>query len=386
MSNRTISADCVVVGGGIIGLSVAYELLRRGRGVHLFERDRAACGSTAAAGGMLAPVCEAESEPEPLVRLGTSSLELYPAWIADIERDAGGRCGYRADGTLWVASDRDAHEELGRLESILADKRLPIRRLDRASLREREPHLSPRALGGLLVESDHQVDPRALAAALARGIARRGGTLHELAAVRALTTAGDRVSGVEVEGPCDGVTHVAAREVVLASGAWAAGAIEGVPLPALGVRPVKGQLLRLCGEPLLSHVVRTPDVYLIPRADGELLLGATVEELGFDDSATAGPMMDLLRDAWEVLPGVYDLRFVDVSVGLRPATRDQLPLIGPTAVEGLHLALGHYRNGILLAPATASAVADGVANGATREEHAAFSPRRLRDTTGKVRC
>ena len=168
---------------------------------------------------------------------------------------------------------------------------------------------------------------------------------------------------------------LAARNVVLCAGAWTT---EGIRFSdrAAPVRPVKGQLVRLRGDALIGHVVRSPDVYLIPRENGELLVGATVEEMGFDTRPKAGAVMDLLRHAWEVLPGTYDLDFAGVDVGLRPATEDHLPRIGPTSVEGLYLATGHYRNGILLAPVTAAAVADWISDEPPSERMSVFDPRR----------
>jgi glycine oxidase len=170
--------------------------------------------------------------------------------------------------------------------------------------------------------------------------------------------------------------RVEAETVVVAAGAWSGRDLD-LPIDRLALRPVKGQLVRLHGPRLLRHVVRTPEVYLVPRADGELLIGATMEEMGFDLSPTGGAAMDLLRRAWAALPGVYDLRLVEVSVGLRSAVDDHLPVVGATEVEGLFLALGHFRNGVLLAPATAHYLARWVAGGEPPGELAPFAPGRL---------
>jgi glycine oxidase len=148
----------------------------------------------------------------------------------------------------------------------------------------------------------------------------------------------------------------------------------------VGLRPVKGQLVRLRGPRLLAHVVRTPEIYLVPRADGELVIGGTVEEMGFDVSPTAGAAMDLLRRGWEVLPAIYDCEVLEISVGLRPALEDQLPAIGATEMEGLYLAFGHFRNGILLAPATAHYLAEWLTAGREPEELRPFAPHRMRGT------
>jgi glycine oxidase len=315
------------------------------------ERGEPARGATWAAGGMLAPVSEAEDEPPELIELGSDSLGRFPAFVAELERETGVDCGYRGDGTLWVAAHRDDAEELDRLAEVLEDKRLEVRRLDAEAVARREPRLSGRILGGLEVPADHQVDPRRLAQALVRSVRARG-RLVTGAAVRAVRPRD--ASGFEtvLERRDGAVDTLASDEVVLAAGAWSFREIE-LPVEDPGLRPVKGQLVRLAGQELIRRVVRTPDVYLVPRGGGELLVGATVEEMGFDDSPTAGAVLDLLRHAFEVLPGIYDLAWIEVSVGLRPAVDDHLPVVGPTDVPGLYLAIGHFRNGILLAPATA---------------------------------
>jgi len=356
-------ADVVVVGAGIIGLALAFELARAGRHVLLLERAHAASGATSAAGGMLAPISEADVETEALLSLALRSLRLYPRFVADVEEASGLRCGLRTEGTLWVAVHRDDQEELAHLHGTLRERGLPAETLSSRQIAALEPHLSPRVLSGLRVESDHQVDPRALARALAEAVRHLGGRLRTGVAVHEVVTEAGRVAGVRgvVEGGQP--FHAHAHDVVLAAGAWTSATLR-LPIPDLGVRPVKGQLLRLRGvAPLLRHVVRHPDVYLVPREDGELLVGATMEEVGFDPAVTAGAMLDLLRHAWQVVPGIYDLELAEVSVGFRSAVRDHLPVLGPTEVPGLHLAVGHFRNGILLAPITAVLVAGSLVQG-----------------------
>jgi glycine oxidase len=238
----------------------------------------------------------------------------------------------------------------------------------------REPHLSGRVIAGLLVEGDYQVDPRALAAALAQGIAGLAGQLATgCRATRIDHTAG-RVDGVS--GVAGGTAFRVACEVaVLAAGVWS-GEVEA-PLPPLGLRPVKGQIVRLAGPELINHVVRSPDVYLVPRRGGELLLGATMEERGLDPLPTAGAVLDLLLEAWRVLPGIYDLAVTELSVGFRPAVSDHLPVISATSTRGLYVATGHFRNGVLLAPATAHHLAEWITRGAAPAELAPFGIERL---------
>ena len=370
-------ADVVVVGAGVIGLAVAFELARAGRHVLVLERAHAGSGATSAAGGMLAPVSEADIETGALLSLALDSLRRYPRFVADVEEVSGLRCGLRSEGTLWVAVHRDDQEELQHLHATLRERGLPAEALSAAQVAGLEPHLSPRVLGGLRVASDHQVDPRALARALLEAVRRLGGRLRTGVAVHEVALRAGRVSAVT--GVLDGgqPLTVACNDVVLAAGAWATATIRS-PLQELGVRPVKGQLLRLRGPaPLLTHVVRHPDVYLVPREDGELLVGATMEEVGFDPAVTAGAMLDLLRHAWQVVPGIYDLELAEVSVGFRSAVRDHLPVLGPTEVPGLHVAVGHFRNGILLAPATAALVAGALLQGRALPELAPFRASRL---------
>lgn len=352
-----------VVGGGVVGATIAFELIERGVEVTLYERKALGGGATAAAAGMLAPVAEAESEDAEWVRFAVDSARRYPRLLERIERRGGERVALAEAGTLWVAGDRDDLAELDRLAATLDAKGLAARRLDGARTREREPRLAPRVVGALELADDRQVDPRRLVAALGAAIVAGGGTIVE----------GVEVSSIEAD--ADGWRLAADGEerrfdgVVIASGARAGSLLretvghgDALADPGLALRPVKGQLLRLRGEPLLRHVVRAPDVYLVPRADGELLVGATVEEVGFDRTATAGAVMDLLREAWRLLPAIYDLQLVEISVGLRPASGSAYPRIDRLA-DGLWTAVGHYRNGVLLAPATGALLADWIAEG-----------------------
>jgi glycine oxidase len=361
--------DLVVVGGGIIGLAIAYEASRRGLAVLLVERERLGGGATAVAGGMLAPVSEGEEGDPRLVELCLESARLYPEFVAAVEADAGLACGYRTEGTLLLALDHDHREQL---EQAAAAHRGHSRRLAWLTAQEvkaLEPRLAPRALGAFLAEEDRQVDPRALAAALAAALARRGVAVREGATVAALEP-----DAVELRG-AGGAERVAAGHVVLCAGAWCNEALPG--LPALPLRPVRGQIVRLRGEVLIRHVVRTPDVYLVPRADGELLVGATSEERGFDPAPTAGAVLELLGEAFRAVPGVAELAVSELTVGFRPALRDHLPAIGATRLPGVLLAAGHYRNGVLLAPVTARLLVEGVIRGAMPEALAPFSPARF---------
>ncbi|NIL99509.1 MAG: glycine oxidase ThiO [Acidobacteria bacterium] len=370
------SFDVIVVGAGVIGLSIAYELLRRERSVLLIEKERPGAGASSVAGGMLAPVSESEDQPAPLTDLCLLAAREYPVFVGELERVGGRTTRYRDEGTLWVALNRDDQEELARLEAALHERDLAVEKLNAAGIAELEPHLSPRVLGGLRVPGDHQIDPRALLHVLQRAVRALGGRFLCPSRVRRVIAQDGRAVGVLAVDPDGSERALPAEQVVLATGAWTTSEILGKAAP-FAVRPVKGQLVRLHGPALIRHVAHTPDVYVIPREDGELLIGATVEEMGFDVSPRAGAVMDLLRHAWELLPGSYDLDFVAVDVGLRPATEDHAPLIGPTDLDGLLLATGHYRNGILLAPVTARAIADWVAGSSIDPRFTPFVPCRI---------
>jgi glycine oxidase len=360
MSDLPARSDVVIVGGGVVGLALAYEVAQRGREVLVLDRDDVAGVATRAAAGMLAPTSEADLSERPLVDLELDSLRRYPEFVAGLERLTGESCGYRTEGTLWVALNRDQDGDLERLFAMQGAKGLPARRLSVAEALAREPHLSGRIVAGLLAEGDHQIDPRRLAGTLRSSIARLGGRVVVGCRVDRIEHAGGEV--VAVSGAMgDRALRVPCPVAVLAGGVWSE-AVDA-PLPPLGLRPVKGQLVRLAGPELIRHVVRSPDAYLVPRRGGELLVGATMEEQGLDARPMAGAVLDLLREAWRLLPGVYDLAVSEVSVGFRPALRDHLPVIGAAAVHGLYVATGHFRNGVLLAPATAHYLAEWIVGG-----------------------
>jgi len=365
------SVEQLIVGGGVIGLSLAFESLRRGHSVRVLERDEPGAGASGVAGGMLAPVSEAETGPDEVVGFGQDSLERYPEFIARVQRASGIDCAYRTEGTLWVASNRDERAELEHVEATLRGKGLEARRLRTDEVLEIEPHLSPRVTGGLLVTGDHQVDPRALTRSLTAAVEALGGRVDRGATVDRIESGG-RVFGRSRDGAR---FEFESARVILAAGAWSEEI--GLPIEPLGLRPVKGQLLRLRGPRLVRRVLRTPEIYLVPRDDGELLVGATAEEMGFDGSATAGAALDLLRHAWELLPGIYDLELGEINVGFRPALIDHLPAIGPVGDGSLFLALGHFRHGILLAPATAHYAAEWLHTDEPQPALQPFSPARF---------
>ena len=373
----TPSVDLLVVGAGVIGLAIGYEAARAGQRVLVVERDRPGSGASGTAAGMLAPASEAGRTEPSLVELALDSCRRYPAWVRAIEADSGLSCHYRTEGTLLVALNRDHDEALRREVDHQHGLGLHVEPLTADELLDREPGLSPRVTAGVFVEGDLQVDPRALLAALEAAIRRRGGSVEHGAAVGSIWLEDDRVAGVRLAA---GDRSIRADAVVIAAGAWSNDLAEPIG-ERLPLRPVKGQLIRLRGEPCIRHVVRTPEVYLVPRDDGELLVGATMEEQGFDDRVTAGATMDLLREAWRVVPGIHDLAVAELCVGFRPALRDGLPAIGALTPHGLFLATGHYRHGIMLAPATAALLVEAIRAGSPPASLAPFAPDRLRSLT-----
>ena len=354
------SPDAVVAGAGAIGLACAWRLAQRGLEVCVVDPD-AGGGASRVAAGMLAPVTEVHFGEEPLLALNLESARRYPSFVADLEGEAGCSVAYRPCGTLAVAADADDHAALGQLYDFQRRLGLDVERLTSRECRRLEPSLSPTVRGGLRVGGDHQVEPRRLLEALLAAGAHAGVEVRRRRVVEITVDGQDRIGGVTLD---DG-TPLNARCVVLACGAWS-GAIAGLPPGSLPpVRPVKGQLLRLrhrSGPALLNGTVRgmvaSSGVYLVPRSDGEVVVGATVEEQGFDTAVTAGAVHDLLRDAYALVPGITELELAEAGAGLRPATPDNAPVIGPSPVDGLVVATGHFRNGILLTPVTADVVAD----------------------------
>ena len=371
------SKDILIVGGGVIGLAVGWRLAEAGRRVAIFERGEAGRGASWLAAGMLAPDAEIGFEEIALYRLGRESLRLWPDFARDLEAASGLSVDYRDEGTLAVADDRDSAAALRRLYEFQREQGLAAEWLTGAEALEIEPFLAPRLAAAVFTPSDHQVDNRRVVEALKVAFRNAGGTLHEQAPVRAVVpdAAGPAVileDGSRIEGGA----------VVIAAGAWARQLDGLAPEARPPVRPVKGQMIELRIElPFsLRHVVRGPDAYLAPKRDGRLLVGATSEERGFETSVTAGGLYQLLDGAWRIVPGILELEVADAWAGLRPGSRDHAPLIGWSAAPGVVFATGHYRHGILLAPATAEAVVALLVRGETSPLVAPFSPHRFLST------
>jgi glycine oxidase len=380
LSEYPVAADVIVIGGGAIGLSIAWHAARRGLRVVVIDRGPVGHGTSRYAAGMLAPVAEVTPGEEPLLELGLRSARLYPRFVDELAEAAGvDGVGYTTHGTLLVARDADEAEALERELALRRRFALPVERLRATEARRREPGLAPALRLALDVPGDHAVDPRMLLPALAAAVTAAGGEMREHTAVHGVAVTDARVQGVVLQ---DGST-VPAQQVVIAAGVWSP-QLSGLPeSERVPVRPVKGQIMRLhdpAGPGLLRRVIRMGSSYITPRGDGRYVLGATSEERGFDTTVTAGAAFELLRDAAELVPGISELVLDEFAAGLRPATPDNLPAIGPGGVDGLHWATGHRRGGILLAPITAELVAGALAGEPLPDHATAFAPGRFAAT------
>jgi glycine oxidase len=367
--------DAVVVGGGVIGLSCAWRAAQRGARVVVLERGEPGGGATHVAAGMLAPVGELTfGEPE-LLELTLAAARLYPGFVAELEAATGEATGYERLGALHVALDRDEAAQLRRVHDLQRSLELEAEWLPPRRCRELEPGLTPSFHGGVLAPGEAAVDPRELTKVLAAALATESGELRTGTEVVDGVFEGERLAGVRTRSTDGREEELRAERVVLASGAWS-GATPWLPEHARpSVRPVKGQVVELRArgeEPPARHILASERVYLVPRPDGRLVVGATVEEMGFDTAVTASGVHELLREAYRLLPDVAEMEFVGVTAGLRPGTPNNLPLVGPGAIDGLVLATGHFRNGILLAPLAAEAVADLLAGAPKTDRRSSF--------------
>jgi glycine oxidase len=368
--------DAVIVGGGVIGLSVAWRAARRGLQVRLLERGEPGDGASSVAAGMLAPVGEATWGEDDLLRLALDSHGRWPGFAAELGEASGRAPGFIELGAVHVALDRDESEALRRRFELMRSLELDAAWLSTREVRELEPGLSPSAAGGVHAPHESAIDPRLLLEALREAVHASGAELLTGCEVREALLDDGQLVGVRT---ADGVAHRAER-TVLAAGAWSGEAGWLPPYARPAVRPVKGEILTLRGPasvPICEHLVVSERVYIVPRPDGRLIVGATVEERGFDTRVTAGGVYELLREAYRALPDVAELELEDAVAGLRPCTPDNAPLIGPSELDGLVLATGHFRDGILLAPATADAVAALLAEEESPVDVGAFSPARF---------
>ena len=365
----------VVIGAGVVGLGIAWRLAQAGCEVSVYDRGAAGRGASWAAAGMLAAGVETEPGEEPLLPLALESQLLWPDFARELEAISGISVGYRDEGTIVVALNRDDAEQLRHTYEFQKGLGLDLHWLSAMEARRREPHFKPGIAAAVFSPNDHQADNRQLALALAVAARAAGAELHEHCAVHEIVLAGERACGVVSDRGRE-----PADTVVLAAGAWSR-EIGGIPPAYLPpVRPIKGQMLALQMDPaapLLSHVVWMPHGYLVPRRDGRLIVGATVEERGFDPALTAGGMLALLDGAWRTVPAIEELPIIETWVGFRPGSRDDAPMLGPSGIDGLVIATGHHRNGILLTPITTAVMSALVLTGRLPDIALPFDPQRF---------
>jgi glycine oxidase len=362
--------DAVIAGGGLIGAAIALELARAGLQVALFDRHEPGEGSSWAAAGILSPAPE-NAGMISIVPLGRASLELYPEFVATVEEISGQSAGYRARGTLEALFSTDAQEKLSTIIALhhgLGLKAEPVRAED---AREMEPALSPELEAAVFRPDEACVDNRALTKAVL--------TAAECSGVKTLT--GSNVQSIAKNGRrCDGFVvdgeRVQSRWTVIAAGCHSA-EIEGAARYA-PIRPAKGQMIALRAKDLtIERVLWSDHVYLVPRNDRRILAGATVEYVGFDKKVTLGAVQKIITATLQLAPTLADAQMEDTWAGLRPDSPDHLPIIGPTDLEGLLIATGHFRSGILLAPITAQLIREWITTQNVSQDWTRFNPMRF---------
>ena len=369
-----IMSNTIIIGGGIIGLSLGWQLAKKGINVEILERHTAGRSASWAAAGMLAPQAEMGFEDIELFYLCRKSLDMYPRFVEELYADSGIKVELEKTGCILPGFDRDDAERLRRLYDFREKIGMPVLWLTGSEAREIEPFLSPRCTGAIWIEDDAQINNRLLLDALKTAFQKCGGKLYEEHNVENINITNGKIEGVSVHGK-----DLKFENLIVAGGAWSKqipGLPENLQPP---VRPVKGQIinLRLNDSCRVTKVVRAPDVYLLPKSDGRLILGASVEEQGYDIDPTAGEIFRLLERGWEAVPSIYDLPIESIDVGLRPGSRDHMPIIGDSEIEGLYFATGHYRNGILLTPVTAFELSDWIASGKKSEALSGFGIERF---------
>jgi glycine oxidase len=343
--------------------------------VNIYERGQSAREASWAAAGMLAAGVECEPGEENLLKLTTLSQQLWPKFLQDLSIDSKQNPEYRDEGTLVVALNHDDATRLDFTYNFQKNLGINLEWLDGHEARKLEPHLSPSIVAGVYSCNDHQINNRLLLKALEEAFIFQEGVIHENTEVTGIEIYNESVKGVIIDN-----SLIQADVIVVAAGAWSnnlKGLTQELTPP---VRPVKGQMLSLSMDPnipLLKHVVWGPSAYLVPRYDGKLLVGATIEENGFNSHLTAGGIFSLLEACWRVIPNIEELPINEMWVGFRPTSRDDAPILGATNIKGLVMATGHHRNGILLAPVTANSVSNFILTGNITKEIEPFSIERF---------
>ncbi len=375
VEDPTRSADVVVIGGGIIGCSIAFRLAQSRLSVTVIDRGEPGSEASSAAAGMLAPQGEM-LEPTPLFDFCRKSRELYPQFVAEIEELSGRTVGYHAEGTLLVALDDEEGRELDQAYHAQSRLKLPIERVPGEEVRKRVPGLSPHIQFGLFVPGDHWLDNETLVHALAEACRRQGTKFLSGSPVEKLILRNGRVESAQVAAPGQPASRISGGQFVLAAGCWSKELAQSLRV-SLPIEPCRGQMIELTSERDFPLTVRAGLHYLVPRPPGRVLLGTTAEYVGYEKAVTAEGMHSILEGVTRIAPVVKKFRFSRAWAGLRPDTADHLPILGYREHENLAFATGHFRNGILLAPITAQLITELLLTGSTSQAIAPFSPRRF---------
>ena len=360
--------NITIAGAGVVGCAIACELASRGARVRVLDGRGPGAGATRASAGILAPYIEGHDPT--LRRLGVRSLALYDELLSRLTRDGGEDVEYERHGTLQIALNLDEANRLKRAARSLGEARIDHTLLDAADVRRQEPMVTAEAVAGLEVPHQGYVAPTELTRALAADAMKHGATF-DVATVTAVE--GGDVARVHTAGAA-----IESDAVIVAAGSWST-SLDGVRAEPDAVKPIRGQLLQLrLPQRPAERIIWGEDCYLVSRRDGVVLAGATVEDVGFDERATSAGVQQLLRGALVLMPALRDAAFEEVRVGLRPMTRDELPVIGASStMPHVFYATGHYRNGVLLAPLTARLIADLVHDGRADDDLSSMRPERL---------
>jgi len=365
-----LNQDFVIIGGGIAALSTAWELHQQKLSFVILYQPRNG-SATQAAAGMLCPEIEADSAKSPLLALAKKSQQQYPAWIAGLEDHTQKSCGYNNKGTLLVAQHQDHMAEIAQTCTHIEEQGYQCQRRTIKELRSLEENLAPRLAGGISIPDAHSIHPRMLYSALYRALEDR---IYSCTRIH-LTHNNRTVQSISYRTQEGVENKILAKNIIVADGAWS----QSFPvLNWLPMRPVKGQFLIVHGNPLIEHTIRTPDVYMVPRPNGEIYIGATMEEEGFSMAIRAGHQLDLLYHSWQFIRGIYELNILESGVGFRPALRDHQPAIGRSQLSNLWLNIGHFRHGITIAPAASKYLLHQIEQSAT---DGLFSPLRFWDSS-----
>jgi glycine oxidase len=360
--------DVIVIGGGVIGCSIAFRLARAGLKVAVVERGRVGGEASGAAAGMLSPQADATSRT-PFFDLCMRSRLIYRDFAGELKEASGIDAEYRDEGTICLAVDGEDGRAMTEWSSWQAEAGLAIEIIATDEARRLEPEVTKRASGAVFIPGDHQIENRLLMKALDLAMRRAGVEVIEGQEVTGVIIERGRVTGVAA-----GACRFRAAATVVAAGSWSGRLLNPLGLDT-EIIPARGQMVALKGSTEINHVLHSSKCYLVPRRDGRILIGATVEYVGFEKAVTAGGISSLLDAAMELVPSLKDAQIVETWSGLRPDTRDHLPVIGKSGIDNLFLATGHFRNGVLLAPITASLMAEAIINSSEPDDLRTFGVR-----------